>query len=225
MSIYFSDMMIKYVIFFTLNFYSIKWILYLIGNLGLSRKDVINFVLKLNSIIHTCVICKSSFLYLNGDVEKETYLLSLDVSRGYLLYDMAMIVIYSKYVSEVKLTLLHHSIFFLGLYNPIINDYTELVAKGLMSEITNPFLYLGWFLLKIKHHKTFLFILNGFVLMTLFLIKRVFNFTNLFIVSLVVKDAGIGESMTCFLLMLMNIYWFVKLMEKFFTSITNIMNS
>ena len=87
------------------------------------------------------------------------------------------------------------------------------------AEITNIFLYFGWLLLKKGYEKSILFLLNGVILITLFLIYRVINFTNLFIFSLAVKNARF-EQIFIFIIAMLNTYWFVKLLEKFLTGIS-----
>ena len=211
--------MIQYIVLFTFNFVNI----YFIGsrfanNFGLLYKDFISFVLKINSVIHGLCICVISVKYLQNHITSDVFLSYIEITRGYLFYDLIMIIIFRKKISDFKLILIHHLIFFTALHSPLLCEHPILVAKGLCAEVTNLFLYLGWYLVKIRRDNSALFFVNGALLLMLFFIYRVLTFVNLFVLSLGVENIVI-EQVCLFGIMLLNLIWFVKLLEKFFTSL------
>lgn len=210
---------------FIVNFFTILFICrssnYFRFNIfGFNNKNLINFILKINSIIHGLIIWYISIRYLSNNVEEETFLHYIEMSKGYLIYDTLMTLYYHKYVNGLKLMIIHHSLFFVALHSPLLVIYKHLAAQALKAEITNVFLYFGWFLLKKRWNNSIIFFINAGILLTLFLQYRVLNFTNLFIVSLSIEGV-IMERIFIFVLMIMNIYWFVRLLEKFFISLLN----
>ena len=216
-----SDEMMQYGFFFIINFFTLLFSLKTFFNsFGLSYKNLIQLIVKINSIIHGLIICYISQRYLSNTVTDEIFMNYIEMSKAYLVYDMWIMVYYHKYIPGLKLGFVHHLLFFVSLYSPFLSTHKELAAKALTAEITNLFLYFGWLLLKKGYGKSMVFLLNGVILITLFLIYRVLNFTNLFIISLAVKNARF-EQIFIFIITAMNIFWFVKLLEKFLTGISN----
>lgn len=217
------EQILCYITLFTFNFFVIKWIGIYFNLFGFNYKIFINFLLKINSIIHSIFILYKSHIFLNLQKDNcnictENFIKSLEFSKAYLIIDILLTIWYYKKIPNIKTILLHHLLFLLLLHTSILHIYPHIVAQALMCEITNFFLYFGWFLVKKKKTNNIFFILNALILLFLFLIYRVLNFTNLFIISLTIKEIYI-ERYFALILALMNSYWFIKLLEKFFSSI------
>ena len=112
----------------------------------------------------------------------------------------------------------HHIVLLAGLYTNNLYLYPQYYANGLLAEITNPFLYIGWFLVKKKWTHNLVFVINGLLLLILFFIYRVLNFTHLFIIGLTISKNH-SDYLLMLTIMMLNIYWFLKLFEKFIISI------
>ena len=87
------------------------------------------------------------------------------------------------------------------------------MAIALLSEISNQFLYFGWFLIKKKLENTLLFKINGIILLILFFIFRVFNFT--YFSFFIFQNCSFFENIIFLPITLLNYYWFVLLIKKF----------
>ena len=225
MNIIASDEMIQYGFFFIMNFFTLLFgIKTLFNSFGLSYKNLVQLVLKINSIVHGIIIWYVSLRYLSNTVTDETFLHYVEMSKAYAIYDTFIMIYYKKYIPGLAMGLLHHMLFIFALHSPFLQNHKKFAAKALSSEITNIFLYFGWILLKKGYQKSMIFLINGGILITLFLNNRVLNFTNLFITSLAVKGA-IYEQIFMFIITIMNIYWFVKLLEKFLTGISTLLRN
>lgn len=211
---------LKYLFLFIISFYNFK----IIGNIfqfNITEKTLVNLLSKIMSLIHSIYIVSSCMNFNENKISENTFINSLNVTKAYLLYDIFVMTYYRNYVMEYKKLMLHHIILFLGLYSNKVHEIPLFVSKGLMAEITNVPLTIGWILIKRKKEKSMVFILNGFILLTLFFIYRVINFTNLFLLSLNITDKMYEMSFVG-IIMLVNIYWFTKLLQKFFTSLFQI---
>jgi len=206
---------------FFLNFINMKFVSEKMLRVRVSQKTLINGISKINSIIHSIIIVIVSSNFINNKISEETFIANLTVTRAFLLYDFITMCFYYNYFPGVKLALLHHLVFFIGMHVNTINIYPQLAAQGLRAEITNIPLYFGWFLIKVGMMRHPIFVLNAFMLLTLFFVYRVYNFTQLFLIAFGMRDTEVETSVLC-VIMLLNIYWFTKLLEKFYTSVINI---
>lgn len=216
--------MIQYFILFLFSFGN----MYFIGkkycnSLGLSHKDFISFILKINSVIHGLCIWFISVKYLHDYMTTDVFLNYLEMTKGYLIYDTLMLIILRKEVADLKVILLHHVIFFIALHSELCYEYPIVAATGLYSEVTNLFLYFGWYLVKIRRDNSILFIVNGLILLILFFVYRVLTFVNLFVISLAMENI-LKEQICIFCIMSLNLVWFVKLLEKSLTSLSILFN-
>ena len=139
-----------YAFIFILNYLNIKFVTSLIGP-RLNNKNLYNLVSKLNSIFHSIyIVYYSHQLLKNPDEYKIEFFNALNVTRGYLLYDTIMMIIFRKHATNFNLMLIHHLVFFLVVCSNVVYELPILTARGLYAEVTNPFLYLGWFLIKLN---------------------------------------------------------------------------
>ena len=185
---------------------------------GLNNYNFINFIIKLMGFIHTIFICNLCYNFRTGRIEKEVFIENLDITKAYFVYDIIVMTYYHTYIREYEKLLIHHIILLIGLYSDKIALYPELVAQGFFAEVTNLPLMLGWVLLKTHQSNTTLFFTNGILLLLCFLFYRVINFTDLFLKSLNITDKY-HEILFIFIIMIINIFWFGKLMDKFFKTL------
>ena len=185
----------------------------------LREKKAVKAVMYLNSIAHGILIFASSYSFLTRKMPMEKYFTYIEMTKGYLLYDLITICYFRKHMDGFIMMLFHHIIFLSSLvFSDFLSIYTDLLAQALTCEITNFFLYGGWFLIQLGLEKTFLFVMNALILVTLFLYFRVFNFIHLFITSLNVPGADF-ESLILFFVALLNSYWFILLAKKFINTL------
>ena len=205
--------MIKEAIFFITNFI-IMYILLRKLEPRFRQKKTVKAVMYLNSIAHGILIFAASSAFLTkkmGIAEYNTY---IEMTKGYLLQDIIVMCYFYKYIDGFFLMLFHHVIFFASLFSNFIAIYPYLLAQALTCEVTNFFLYGGWFLIQLGLDRTFIFIMNAVILITLFFYFRVYNFLNLFLIAIDIENAHL-ESSVLFFISFMNVYWFVLLVEKF----------
>jgi hypothetical protein len=93
-----------------------------------------------------------------------------------------------------------------------VQSNTNHLARGLMGEFTNFFLYFGWFLLKFKKDGTKIFKINAYILIILFFIVRASNYTHLLWESF--RKRGFWTILPIFILSSLNNFWFYKLAKK-----------
>lgn len=201
--------------FFLFNFFNIKWLgKKYFHSYGLnSEKNLVLFSTRVNSIIHSFNIFFISNNIITGKITSEEFLEKINITRAYLLYDMLIMIYYYEFhLPNFFIMMVHHSLFFCGLFFDTVNQYPVLLAHGLTAEITNPFLYLGWYLIKMKKTNIFVFKLDSIILVLLFFLYRVINFIQLFLIGIAEKKWV--ETFIFFIIMDMNLLWFIKLIYK-----------
>ena len=207
-----------YFILFSLNFVNLKILGdYFFHSFRFSQKTYVNLLGKINSIIHSIIIVSACLNYNSGKIEEYNFYDYLEVTKAYLIYDIFMMTFYYHHMVNYYQTLIHHILLLSALFMPSIKQYPEYVSQGLVAELTNIPLYFGWLLIQIDRKKSILFVINALLLLTLFLKFRVMNFIQLWLIALAEKLQI--EAMFIFILALLNTYWFIKLLEKFFKTI------
>ena len=187
-----------------------------------NNKIYVELASKIVSLFHSVWISYYSVLFLLGSINEELYISKFYITYSYLVYDMVLITYYYKYfVSDYIFTFIHHTCFLLGLYYTL--NY-KLAAQCLLAEITNPFLYLGWLLVKINKNTSLIFKLNGISLYILFFIFRFCNLTYLTYISFFTKEHNVLliENISLLLLCILNINWFRLLTFKFINLFKNV---
>ena len=179
------------------------------------QKKIVKAVMYLNSIAHGILIFAASSAFLTKKIQLQEYNTYIEMTKGYLLQDIIVMCYFYKYIDGFFLMLFHHIIFFGSLFSNFIYIYPSLLAQALTCEVTNFFVYGGWFLIQLGLDRTFIFVMNATILITLFFYFRVYNFLNLFLISMNVENAHL-EASVLFFVAFLNVYWFVLLVEKFF---------
>jgi len=179
--------------------------------INFSNKDFNKLVNYIISCIHANVICFLSFLFLLNIIDFSLWIHCLDIIRGYIFYDTINILYNNPYDYQM---LIHHLLFFVGSYNNYILKYPSQMALGLLSEISNQFLYFGWFLIKNNFQNTKLFQINAIILLILFFIFRVLNFS--YMSFFILQHCSTFENLMFLPITLLNFYWFYLLFKKFF---------
>ncbi len=185
------------------------WIKYFKNILNFENKDLINLSGKINSCIHSLVIVPYSLLYLTGNITQQSYYdNALIFSKAYFIYDLFTTYRYHKHIQLWKEIFIHHILMLLMIiYAPV--EHHIVIAQGYLGELTNFFLYGGWFLIKINKKKTKLFQINCIILLILFLMCRVVNLAYLIIYYRIYHN--IYLFIYSFTLFVMNVRWFIKL--------------
>jgi hypothetical protein len=202
-------MFIYYSLGFTFSFLYLYTNDYIRDKINLSEKDYIQLVGKINSIIHATIVVVMSVLFLFDLIDSEIWIQCLEVTRGYCLYDTIMILCYTP---KDRNMIIHHTMLFFGSYSNFISIYPEQSAFGLLAEITNQHLYFGWLLIKKGKDKTWYFNVNAVILLLMFLVFRVLNFTYLFIFA--IQNCSYLEPLAILPILLLNYYWFSLLLHK-----------
>jgi hypothetical protein len=179
--------------------------------LNFSDKDYSKLFGYINSCIHANIIYISSFLFLLNIIDFSIWIQCFDIIRGYCFYDFLLILYNNPFDYQM---IIHHIIFFIGTYNNYIFKYPSQMAIGLLSEISNQFLYFGWFLIKKKLDYTKLFQINAIFLLISFFIFRVLNFS--YFSFFIFQHCDLFENILFLPITLLNYYWFYLLLRKFF---------
>jgi hypothetical protein len=155
----------------------------------------------------------------------KNFILTLPI--GYAIADLGTMILNKEvYNFSAKFTIPHH-LLLIFMIRHYINIYPQLIAMGLLSEITNPFINYGQDLIEdLKINTSMLpqsspippsssqsimkklkFI--SYILIPLFFMFRILNFGAL--TYLIRNEKGVYAVL---LLLVMNIYWFYKLLRK-----------
>lgn len=168
------------------------------------------------STIHAILITTLSLLYLNGVINTETNIfqcLGSAIPIGYLIHDTQLI--YWVPALNDKYMIFHH-LCFIGLMYVAPVNFPIHTARGLLSELSVPFLNLGWIMIKSNLDKKYryLFNCNAIIVLILFLIFRVYTFVSFTIESFQLGLWGIFPFVAG--ISVLNIHWFGILVKKIF---------
>lgn len=174
--------------------------------------DVIDKLAKnIVTSLHALSIVPIAFLYLCKVISLATWRKAIGISLGYFLF-VSLVLMIGNSLKDIILHGLHH---FIILYILIfyVKRYPLLVAQGLLSELTAPFLYFSWFLIKSGHQQTVLFYIFAGLTIIAWACMRVVNFTYIYR-RLYRRKAPLIEYIGFSPVLFMNYYWFFKLVEK-----------
>ena len=194
---------------FALTYYGLYNYDYLRNIINLTEKDYVQLLGKINSVVHATIVVVMSIMLILGLIDASTWVMCLSVTRGYCLYDTLMILYYTP---KYRNMIIHHLMLFFGTYSSFIMIYPEIAAYGLLAESTNQHLYLGWLLIKKGKENHWFFKVNAVILLSMFLVFRVLNFTYIFIFTL--QNCSYIEPLVISPIMLLNYYWFGLLLQK-----------
>ena len=68
---------------------------YIRDRINLPEKDYVQFVGKINSVIHATIVVVISVLFIFGLIDSESWIQCLEVTRGYILCDTLVILYYT----------------------------------------------------------------------------------------------------------------------------------
>ena len=175
------------------------------------------------SSVHGIALFIVSLLYLLGRVNLVKYRNLLCISIAYFIFDFTIIPTYTEGSSETIYMIMHHAAVLFCITGSctrcpdgFIMSYPHLIAQGFLSEITAPFTYACWFLLKVNKGDTALFLTLSIFALVIWAIARVINFTLI--------CRALYKQKPCYLehlllipflfVVIANYYWFVKLLIK-----------
>ena len=163
------------------------------------------------SIIHSLLISVSCTLYLLNFLSKSYNSFCINLSIGYTIYDMTIVINhYDKF--DWKGITLHHTAMILLLSGR--ESYFNEVSIGLLSEISTVFLNISWILYQSNRTDNIFFKINSITVLIFYFFTRVLNFPYLTYVSIVNYDLHYIFCVMIFLLSILNIYWFKLLILK-----------
>ena len=173
--------------------------------------------------LHGIALFTISLLYLLGRVNLAKYRNLLSISIAHFIFDFIIIPTYSEGTSETILMIIHHAavIFCITGYcercpRGFIMAYPDLIAQAFLSEITAPFAFSCWFLLKVNKGNTTLFLVLSIFGLVAWAVARVINFTLIYRALYKQKPSYLEHLLLTPLLFLViaNYYWFYKLCAK-----------
>lgn len=182
--------------------------------------NVINLTSKMISCTHSLLIVTSSILYLTNNITLEMWENCSYLTRVYSIFDLLLIYIFrNNFKNELKETTFHHILLFIGTI--YIKDYPIDIARALLSEISNFPLHYCWFLIHVNKKHTHKFKISSILLLFLFTIFRIANFSNLcFTTTLNYKNYGF-ILLPLYGVTILNYRWWVLLLNKFKKLIIN----
>jgi len=176
------------------------------------KKDrIFQYHTYIYSIIHSVLITVPCLLYLFDYISKTATSFFIDLSIGYAIYDLT-IVINNYEIFDWKGIFIHHfAMLFLLSYR---ESYFDEVAKGMLSETATIFLNISWILYQSNKTNTLLFNLNSIVVLILYFFTRVLSFPYLTFTLIINYNLNIVIYIMSCTLSVLNIYWFKLLINK-----------
>ena len=155
----------------------------------------------------------SAFLYLRRYIERGTWHKLLSFSIGYFIFDIIRELIVTHTFTFATITEVYgHHLLLLAIIISCFKKYTDLMARGFLSELTNPILYVSWFLIKAKQQDTLLAKVTGVCLLFGFAIARIYNFTKIYLDSR--EEDNTMETAFFIPMIVVNYYWFYLILKK-----------
>lgn len=183
----------------------------------IKTESVPKFVSWFNGTLHVIIIFSAAILFLRNHLSIYTWRITLCASIGFFLSDLTIIPDYSSSLEEALGMLIHHiSVIFYLTLGMFLRQTNKVLAQGLLSEITNPILFLGWLLIKMNlQHSIWAKIVAALLLVT-YAVCRVFNFSYIYIHrKTLAPELSSKVSMLIFTPMVaMNYYWFIKILWR-----------
>ncbi|XP_024526519.1 transmembrane protein 56 [Selaginella moellendorffii] len=107
-------------------------------------------------------------------------ILFFQVSNGYFITDMAMLLKYYPNLGEIEFVV-HHAVSIISLFLAVHSGYAHIyLYTVLLSESTTPFINIRWYLAAADMKKTRAYTINGIALFVSWLIARIVLFVYLF---------------------------------------------
>ena len=173
------------------------------------------FISKYVSVINSLIVGSLTSFYLLGVLDEWMWGRLQCIPIGYCIYDLILIYGVEELRKKVEnLVTLHHLLFIMFAY--FVFPYrTYDVSLAYLSELSNPFLYACYHMIKTpygeKYPRVFLGCTIG--LMITFTIFRVINFAYL-LYKCVYYGYHLIEIIGAAIIFTMNLYWYKKLLQK-----------
>jgi len=177
---------------------------------------------QLLSALHAIYIFNESIFYLYNE-NQELYMNSLTYSIIYFSIDIIHIILFDRNNKMKREMVLHHiiPIYIISPYiyynNQISEEYLRLLAFTFLSEASTVPLNICFIMNKIGKTKNIIFKISGTMVLLLFIPFRLIMHPFVFCKLLYMNQylySGIE-----LILLLLNYYWFGKLLKKFISSI------
>lgn len=184
----------------------------------INHKYIIPLTTKIYSCYHSILIVFFSSLYLYDIISLNLWIYLSYITKIYVIFDIFIVILNIKYFKEWKEILFHHFILFNSML--IIEKYPYEFSHGLLAEISNIPLHYCWFLLKTNRMNTIKFKFSSLLLLILFTIFRIINFSHICIIKLFdFHNVTLFEYSLILTLTIMNYRWWILLLKKFYSVI------
>ncbi len=192
----------------------------------IDNKIHLDGVSRITAVFHSIICVVVASQYLRGKVTEDSWRRLISFSLAYLLYDN---ICYSYYyffgngLPPVEIgalildNYLHHLLFAIFLLIPT-KIYSKQVAQGLLSELSNPFVYACWFMYVLGNRDTLYFKIIAIVGLAVYFIFRIVNFSYILNNAIKNNDSKAKTKAKIFLILILtviNYYWFFKLCRIF----------
>ena len=167
---------------------------------------------RVGSSLHAAAIFTASLLYLLRRINLATFRNLLCISIAFFTFDCITAPYYAAGMVDLLYMIVHHGTVLLCITG-YSKKYPKLVAQGLLAEVTAPFTYACWFLIKLNKQDTVLFQVLGIFTLVTWAVARVINFTLMYR-NICKKKLPLAETLLFLPVVLMNYYWFVKIVKK-----------
>jgi hypothetical protein len=174
------------------------------------------------STIHALFMSVNSTLYLTQIIDNYDIKQAFFISMSYYLADLYYIIDSSKKLTILDyFTICHHNIMiYFHIYvfnqtNPILEQFLlYYLNRGFIAEYSLLILNYSWYLVNTKQDNSKKMLISSIITIILYFITRTMNFTLL--LYNVIYDDLILESIVILPLILINHYWFYKIICKAF---------
>lgn len=160
--------------------------------------------IRIISSVHAIATSSISVIYLNNWTSLNYFSWAIGfLSYGFFLIDFSHILLYKHQYSKKLLYsyYLHHSLVLIAL--SCASRYPYLVARGYLSELSTPFINLSWLLHKHGVRGGY-YLVNGIIVLLLFLFARLYNIGNLLYFR---HESTIASDIILSLLFILNLVW------------------
>ena len=172
------------------------------------------------STIHALFISVYATLYLTQIIDNYDIKQAFFISMSYYLADLYYIIDSTKKLTTLDyFTICHHNIMiYYHIYvfiqtDPILEDILlYYLNRGFFAEYSLLSLNYSWYLVNTKQENSKQMLISSIITLILYFITRTMNFT--FLLYNILYDGLILESIVILPLMLINHYWFYKLICK-----------
>ena len=186
----------------------------------------IKYIVKITSFLNGLILFISNYLYLYHGYSNELYYFSILTLHIHFNYDLLIILNKpNKYSSTPKIFFIHHIIGKTFMY--VLYHHNELVARPLLAEITNSFLFLSWYMKENNYYKSSNLIKKTLYFVNLFLFFLTYTYIRIYLWTLdifyyyynsILGPIGFIISLTA---LLINYMWYYKLLKMIYFLIYN----